>query len=221
MHVKEIEALKKPVVAAPANEAKAPDPMALKEDGEPVYPMGDYDPMYVRDLTRYTINQERVAMQAEMAQQRQQAELEQQGQALQSTWNGKVQEAIKEYPDFVEKGQALLNGFNDLSPDYGGYLTSVLMNMDHGTEVLYYLSNHPEEARTIVNSGAQKATLALGRLESRFMKSEQDAPKPKISQAPAPPPVRARGTNAATVVVAPDTDDQEAFEREFFKPRKY
>jgi len=95
--------------------------------------------------------------------------------------------------------------------------------MDKGPDVLYYLSNHPEEANSIVNSGAQKATLALGRIESRFLKSEQDAPKPKLTKAPAPPPrgAQARGTNGAYIAVAPDTDDLDAFEQEFFKPRKY
>lgn len=93
--------------------------------------------------------------------------------------------------------------------------------MEKGPEVLYYLSNHPEEAISIVNSGAQRATLALGRIESRFLQNEQQAPKIKVTQAAPPPVARARGTNGAFIAVAPDTDDLEAFEKEFFKPRRY
>jgi hypothetical protein len=221
---KEIEALKKgPAQAQPAQAAEEPKHDAVKDDGSPVYPLGEFDPQYIRDLTRHTLSQERQRMEAEMAESQRQAAVQQEQQALQSTWNAKVEEATKQYPDLQEKGRAMLANFENLDPAYAGYLSQVIMQMDKGPDVLYYLSNHPEEAISIVNSGAQKATLALGRIESRFLQSEQEAPKPKVTKAPAPPPARvqARGTNGAFISVAPDTDDLEAFEAEFFKPQKY
>jgi hypothetical protein len=205
------------VPATEAIEAKEPEPDALDKDGNPIYALGEFDPQYIRDLTRFTLNQERTKVLAETQEAQRQSAQQQEQQVLQTSWNERVTSATEEYPDFVEKGQELLNGFNNLDPNYAGYLSNVLMSMEKGPDVLYYLSNHPEEAVAIVNSGAQKATLALGRIESRFMQSEQDAPKPKVTKAPAPPAVRARGTNGAFVSVAPDTDDLDAFQTEFFR----
>lgn len=128
------------------------------------------------------------------------------------------------YPDFQEKGQALLNGFNHLEPSYAQYLSTVLMSMDKGPDVLYYLSNNPAEATSIVNSGAQKATLALGRIEAKFLEAEaaKVLQKPKTSKAPnpVPPQARTRGSNGAFISVAPDTDDLDAFSQEFFVKKK-
>ena len=220
----EIEKLKNPVqVQQPAQQVAEPKSDAMDKDGNPIYALGEFDPQYIRDLTRHTLQQERERMQAEMAQAQQQTALQQEQQALTSSWNTKMTEATKEYPDFVEKGQVLLNNYNNLEPNYAGYLSTVLMSMEKGPDVLYYLSNHPDEAKQIVNSGAQKATLALGRIESRFIKSEQETAKSKVSKAPVPPPraAQARGTNGAFMAVAPDTDDLDAFAAEFFKPTKY
>lgn len=219
----EIEKLKNPVPATIANAAQAeePQPDALDKDGNPVYGLGEFDPQYIRDLTRFTLNQERTKVQAEMAESQRQQAVNQEQQELQTNWNGKLAEATTEYPDLVEKGQALLANFNNLPTDYAGYLSTVLMSMEKGPDVLYYLSNNPEEAAKIVNSGAQKATLALGRIEARFL--DADAQKalarPKVSKAPAPPVERARGTNGAFISVSGDTEDLDAFTQEFFKKK--
>lgn len=216
----EIEKLKNPVQAQ--TEAKLPDeprPDAVDKDGNPIYALGEFDPQYIRDLTRHTLAQERTRLQAEMAESQRQAQINQEQQALQTSWNEKIQAAQQEYPDLQEKGVALLDNFANLDPNYAGYLSQVLMNMEKGPDVLYYLSNHPDEAIAIVNSGAQKATLALGRIESRFLQSEQNAPKPKVTNAPKPPIARARGTNGAFIEVAPDTDDLDQFSEVFFRKK--
>lgn len=211
----QLKALKQP---AKTEEKKGePTPFDTKEDGEPKYPLGEFDPQYIRDLTRFTLEDERVQVKAQYEQEQRVREEQQAAQTLQTDWNQRVETAKAEYPDLVEKGTALLNGFNDLDQNYAGYLSTVLMSMDKGPDVLYYLSNHPEEARAIVNSGAQKATLALGRIEARFLETDQTKnAKPKVSKAPEPPSVRTRGTNGAFVSVAPDTDDLNAFETAFF-----
>jgi hypothetical protein len=222
----EIDALKKgtnPVATTTSSESQEPQPDALKEDGSPVYALGEFDPQYIRDLTRHTLQQERQRAQVEAAEQQRQNAVLQQRQTLQTEWNGKLAEAVKQYPDLEQKGRDLLSGFENLPQDYAAYLSDILMSMDKGPDVLYYLSNHPDEATAIVNSGAQKATLALGRIEARFLQSEKEAPKPKVSNAPAPPPraAQARGTNGAFIAVAPDTDDLEAFESQFFQKTRY
>ncbi len=219
----EIEKLKNPAkpVEQTAKTADEPKPDAMNKDGEPVYALGEFDPQYIRDLTRFTLDQERTKVQAEMAESQRQAAVQQEQQVLQTSWNGKLEEATKEYPDLVEKGQALLANFNNLPTDYAGYLSTLLMQMDKGPDVLYYLSNHLDEAKSIVNSGAQKATLALGRIEAKFLDAdaEKQLAKPKVSKAPPPPAERARGTNGAFISVAGDTEDLDAFTQEFFKKK--
>lgn len=215
-----LAALKPNVPATPKSAEPTPDD--LNEDGSPKYGLGEFDPQYVRDLTKFAFAQERETAAAE-AQRTARAQQETEARTTLTTeWNGKVEAAKQTYPDFQEKASTMLNGLGGLPDDYAGYLSTVLMSMDHGTDVLYYLSNNPEEAVKIVNSGAQKATLALGRIEAKFYEAAQtkQAAKPKVSNAPPPPSERARGTNGAFVAVAPDTDDLDAFTAEFFRKRK-
>lgn len=215
-----ITALQPKAPVAKASDEPTPDD--TNEDGSPKYSLGEFDPQYVRDLTKFAFAQERAKAEEEAAKSSQQIAENQAREVLTTEWNGKVEVAKTTYPDFTEKAQTLLNGFNSLDTGYAGYLSTVLMSMDHGTDVLYYLSNNPEEATKIVNSGAQKATLALGRIEAKFYEADQQkqAAKPKVSKAPVPPAVQARGTNGAFVAVAPDTDDLDAFSDAFFKEAK-
>lgn len=199
-----------------------PTPIDLLEDGTEKYPLGEFDPQYIKDLTRFTLSEERAQASVKAEEDRRVNEETQARQALTNDWNGKLEVAKTEYPDLMEKGQALMANFNNLDQGYSGYLSTVLMSMDKGPDVLYYLSNHPEEAVKIVNSGAQRATLALGRIEAKFLEADAEklVAKPKISKAPPPPSVQARGTNGAFVSIAPDTDNLEDFEAAFFAGKK-
>lgn len=205
-------------------EAGEPTPDDTNEDGTAKYELGEFDPQYIRDLTRYTLTQERNQAAAQAAEEAQATKEREAQDALVGSWNEKVTAATTQYPDFMEKGQALLGGFDGLDPSYAQYLSTVLMSMDKGPDVLYYLSNNPAEAVTIVNSGAQKATLALGRIEAKFLEADATKvlQKPKVSKAPSPVPAnaRSRGSNGAFVSVAPDTDDLDAFTKEFFVKKK-
>lgn len=218
---KEFEDYKKSQTVSDQPKTAEPNPADVNADGTPKYELGEFDPQYIRDLTRYTFTQERERAAAEAAQQQQATAQEQAQVTLQTEWNSKVEAATVEYPDFVEKGQEMLANFSNLDQNYAAYLSNVLMSMEKGPDVLYYLSNNPAEAVKIVNSGAQKATLALGRIEAKFIEADlaKQAAKPKVSKAPDPPPrkVQARGTNGAFISVAPDTDDLQAFETEFFR----
>lgn len=201
-----------------------PKPDDVLEDGTPKYDLGEFDPQYIRDLTKYTLEQERKVSEQVAAERAKEAEAREYQEALVSTWNEKVESAKTSYPDFMEKGQELLNGFTGLDESYATYLSTVLMSMDKGPDVLYYLASNPAEAVTIVNSGAQRATLALGRIEAKFLEADANKvlAKPKTSKAPTPPPpqARARGSNGAYVSVAPDTDNLEDFEAAFFAKKK-
>lgn len=206
----------------PVQKAAEPQPDTVNEDGTAKYALGEFDPLYIRDLTRYTLEAERSQAAIRDQEQRQVQEQESQKAALFNSWNEKLVPAKEKYPDLMEKGEVLLNGFNNLDRGYADYLTTILMSMDYGPDVLNYLANNQDEAVKIVNSGAQKATLALGRIEAKFAEAEQtkQLAKPKISKAPPPPSAVARGTGGGNQSVAADTDDLDAFESTFFRKRK-
>jgi hypothetical protein len=206
---------------APTADAE-PNPEALNEDGSPKYTLGEFDPAFIRDLTRHTLNTERAQAAQRSEQERQIEENRVRAEALQSSWNTKLEAAKQTYPDLQEKAQPLLDSFGGLNQDYAGYLATVLQSMDHGPDVLYYLSTNPDEARAIVNSGAQKATLALGRIEAKFIEdaAQKTLAKPRVSKAPPPPTASARGTGGGGNSIAPDTDDLDAFASVFFAPNK-
>jgi hypothetical protein len=205
-----------------ANKTAEPQPTDLDENGDPKYELGEFDTKFVRDLTKFTFAQERASAEATAQQAAQKAEQVAAQQVLTNEWNGRVETAKESYPDFIEKSQSLLDGFGNLDQGYAGYLSTTLMQMPHGTDVLYYLAQNPTEAKEIVNSGALKATLALGRISAKFADADaqKQLAKPKISNAPTPPSVRARGTNGAFVSVAGDTDNLDDFEAEFFRKKK-
>ena len=113
---REMEELKKGVKPVEVDPPKVgePQPTDLLEDGTAKYELGEFDPSYIRDLTRYTLNQERERLQAEQAEQVRQRETQQAQMQMQTEWNSKVEAAKTAYPDLVEKGQAMLANFNNL-----------------------------------------------------------------------------------------------------------
>lgn len=206
--------------AAPAAplEAAAPNPDERLESGEPKYPMGEFDPHYIRDLTRFTIQQERADIENRAAQERQAREIELAQQALTESWTEKLTSAREELPDLVEKAVDLEHEFRNLEPKYGEYLAATIMSLDYGPHVLDYLADHLDEARKIVAAGPTQATIALGRIEARIAATKErksnEVEKGKVSNA-APPPPRTRGSGGRTSV-KPDTDDLDAFEKLYF-----
>lgn len=209
-----------PAPAQAVTEDNAPRADDKNEDGTEKYPLGEFDPGFIKDLTRHTLAVEKAAMDAKAEQERQQSQANEAQQKLDAEWQEKLVDARERYPDFNEKGQSLVDSFGGLDEAYGEYLTTTIMSMDHGTDVLYHLANNPDEAKAIVALGARKATLALGALETKFadVEAQKQLARPKVSNAPAPPP-RAKGSAPAKVRVEPDTDDLDAFEREFFNKR--
>lgn len=197
-----------------------PDPNELNADGSEKYPLGEFDKSYIRDLTKFTLEKQQAEMRAEMEMEQTRQKEAQQQEALQSEWNSKLQPAQERYPDFVEKGQTLIESLGNLDEAYGKYLADTLKSMEYGPDVLYYLASNPDEAHRIVNAGATKATVALGRLEAKFAfaSEEKEKAKPKVSKAPTPPPSN-KGNLSAHVEVADDTDDLEAFMTKLYPKR--
>jgi hypothetical protein len=211
-----------PVVTKKVETNTGPTPEDTNEDGSEKYPLGEFDPMYIRDLTRHTIQTERDAMKVQEQVDEQRVQMERQRAELQADWNTKLVPAQERYPDFLEKGETLISQFDGLDPSYGEYLTTTLMSMEYGPDVLYYLSNNQDEAKQIVASGAAKATIALGRLEAKFAfaNEEKQRARPKVSKAPTPPAHVNKGSSAAKPDVPDDTDDLDDFADKFFSKTK-
>jgi hypothetical protein len=191
-----------------------PNPDDVTTTGDPKYPLGEFDPNYIRDLTKYTITQERNQMRQEEERIRQERDIQQARQTLQVSWNEKVQKAEQELPDLRTKVQALDPILSSLPPQLGEYLSSTIMALDNGPAVLHYLADNIDEARRIVASGATSATLALGRLDALYSKP---ATKPtRVTEAPEPPLARTKGASAA-IPIPDDTDDLSAFEKKFYR----
>ena len=198
-----------------------PRPDDLNEDGTDKYPLGEFDPAFIRDITKHTLKVEREERERIEQEERSKAEVEQVRTQLQESWNEKLGPARERYPDFNEKGEALVSVFDGIDEAYGEYLTSALMSMDHGPDVLYYLSNNVDEAKKIVESGPQKATLSLGYLNGKFADAESEKRKarPKASNAPPPPP-KNKGSSRAFAEVPDDTDDLDAFSKKLFSKKR-
>lgn len=195
--------------------AEAPNPDAVDEDGELIYKLGEFDPIFIRDLTRFTINEERKAAQEAEAKEVKQREVEAAQEKLKSSWLEKVQTVEEELPDIREKLASMEDAFEDVDPDYGEFLAATIMSCDFGPQIMYYLSQNIGEAQKIVASGPAAATLAIGRLDARFNKPAPEKRNNKPSGAPTPPANRTRGSGSRANV-APDTMDLKAFEREFY-----
>lgn len=200
----------------------APQPTDLNEDGEEKYPLGEFDPAYIRDLMKHTLQEERKALEEASIREAEQRKRDEAQAELQASWNEKLVPAKERYPDFQEKGERLLETFQGIDEAYGGYLTDTIMQMEFGPDVFYYLANNVDEAQKIVNSGARQATIALGRLEAKFAAAneEKQQARPRVSNAPPPPTHLNKGSSAALPDVPDDTDDLDAFAAKLFKRRK-
>lgn len=199
-------------------EATPPKPTDVNEDGTEKYPLGEFDPNFITDLADFRVEQRFAERERQEQEKQEQARLQEAVGQLEAEWNGQLETARERYPDYNEKIADLQPVFSDVDEHYGGYLSNTLMSMEKGTDILYYLAEHPDEARAIVDSGPQRATIALGRLEARFLEGESSTPVRKVSKAPTPPPAN-KGASAARGRVQPDTDDLDAFETLFFNKK--
>ena len=194
-----------------------PTPDTKNEDGTDKYPLGEFDPAFIRDLTRATINQEKEASRIEQEERQKTEELDRAQAKVQEVWVEEVQHASEKYDDFQDSVANLEDTFKSVDQQYSQYLADTIMSSDYGTEVLYYLSQNMDEAQAIVDAGATKATLAIGRIEANFANQSEKAPTAKkVTKAKAPPVKRSRGSNSSSGI-ASDTDDLDAFEKTFFK----
>lgn len=199
--------------ATPVVQDTGPDPDAKNEDGSDKYPLGEFDPQYIRDMARHTIDKEWAARKEQEAAEQNQRQIEAARAELQNQWVEKLTPMTEQHEDFLDKTMELESAFDGLDPAYSDYLVQTIKSLDHGPEVLYYFANNLEEAKRFVQSGPLNATLALGEINAMFKGNTRK--ETKVSKAPPPPQVN-KGSKTR-VAVTPDTDDLDAFSELFFK----
>ena len=195
--------------------AKEPDPDA-EVDGEPVYPLGKFDPKYISDLADFKVATRLAEFEAANKRAAEEAEKRRVTEALDAEWQQRLEQTVAENPDFLQSAQKLETAFEGVDEEYAVYIATALKSMENGPDVILYLSQNLEEAKKILRSGPVAATLALGGINALVQK-RGDAPK-KVTAAPEPPP-RTRGTGGK-FSVSPDTDDLDAFSDMFFQKAK-
>lgn len=198
--------------------ADAPNPDATDKAGNPIYPLGEFDKDYIRDITAYSVKKELAEAEGRKAKEVEAARMEQARTEIQKGWLERLDKAEEDIPDLREDISDLTTTFQGIQPEYGEYLATAIMANPKGPEIMHYLSQNIGEAQKIVASGPTAAILALGRLEARFTPEDKPDEKSnrKQSNAPKPPENRSRGSGAK-VSTAGDTDDLDAFEKVFFK----
>lgn len=189
------------------------------EDGTDKYPLGEFDPKFVKDTVQHMVNEQAREAEAKREEQAKLTEEEKYRETLQNSWNERLEVAQDRYPDYQEKGEQMLSVFEGIDPTYGQYLTDTLMEMDAGPDVFYYLANNLDEAEQIVNAGPRKATIALAKLEVQLAGTPTPkTPAVKATKAPPPPPQN-KGSAVAAGSIPLDTDDLDAFSKVLFKKK--
>lgn len=199
---------------------KAPHWDDEDESGNKKYPLGQFDPQFNADLVRFTVQEEQRQYEARQEQLREQNRLNEIAQAAQAEWNEKLAPVLERYPDYKEKGEELINQFDDLEPAYGKYLTDTIQSIDNGPEVFYHLASNPDLAKAIVARGPAAATVELGRLSAMLDTGNgvtTKTPTPtKVTNA-SPPPPKVKGSAAPRLKNIDDNLDD--FESVFFSKK--
>lgn len=199
--------------------SKEPKPTDVHPDGTDKYPLGEFDPEYLRDFNRAIIEEEWTARKNKDAQEVAQRQEQEARNQIQNQWAEKLAPMTEQHDDFIEKTLGLENTFDGLDSKYSDFLVQTIKSLDHGPEVLYYLANNIPEADKFVKSGPLGAALALGELNAMFKgqtRKPQDATK--VSKAP-PPPQTNKGSSSRTAV-ADDTDDLDAFTAKLYSKKR-
>lgn len=211
--LKQDEPTKTPPIPVQDN---GPDPDERNADGSDKYPLGLYDPQYIRDMARHTIDTGWAKKEQEAAETLQRQQIEQARTEIQNQWVERLTPALEQHEDFLDKTMELESTFDGLDPQYSDYLVQTIKSLDHGPDVLYYFANNIEEAQKFVKMGPLDATLALGEINAMF-KGQARKADPKVSKAPPPPQVN-KGSKTRVAVNA-DTNDLDAFSDMFFNKK--
>jgi hypothetical protein len=164
----------------------------ITDDARPNRDQFDDPDQYVEAVATWSTRQAVKQYEAEQARKAQEARTTDEFQKALTKWHEGRTKAIEKYPDFESIAEAA-----DLPiPQHVGM---ALLNVPNGHDVMYWMGQHPEEARRIAAMGIPQAVLEIGILSQKI-----SAPR-TTSKAPAPPTQLAGNRNGASAV-SPDED---------------
>jgi hypothetical protein len=176
------------------------------EDPEPVKPSKDtftdpdaYDAAilaYADEKAAHTARRQVKEMLAEQEQKAQQAQIEEGQRLTREAYNARLDVAKGKYADFEEVA---------LSPDVQVSMpvATTIMMSEMGPDLQYYLGKNPQEAARIIKLSYPLQIMELGLIAAKLT-----APKPSISNAPAP--IKAL-KNSTEVTKTPDEESMEEY----------
>jgi len=171
----------------------------LDADGEPKYPLGAFDPNFMRDINRFDRAVEK-AYEAKVNEQYAQLAAQQaEEQKLIENWNTRLDEVEKASPKIREKAQILVDALDDSDPRHMQALAQTLMTLENGPAVMEYLADNLDEADKISRLPIERALLQLGRLDGMFYEDDgkEEPVRIKTTSAPKPPSKLARGSGTS------------------------
>jgi len=165
---------------SPAEPAKPPE-----APGKPK--LQDFETLeqYQEALTDWKLDQREAQKKAEA----QQAEAKSAEEKLQAAWKSSEKTARAAHPDYDDVIDSVAQ------PDGPGVYAArqAMLEDEAGAEILYYLGTHRDELRRIAALPPVSAIREIGKLSAALTKpSEAGNGKPKVSNAPKPPPALTR-----------------------------
>lgn len=177
----------KPAESPTARPVTQGDDAEPNPENEEKYPMGAYDPKFVKDLSAWQFRQ----LRAEEQRAEQQKEARKQAEVVETTWKQRTQAAAERYPDFAEK--AYRPELDRLIPE-GSVMDGYILTNEAGADLLYYLGGNLAEAERIGNLDPYSAMEALVAIKQSL--SSKATPQRKLTAAKPPGSVLG-GTNKA------------------------
>jgi hypothetical protein len=198
--LRELEAGAKPNATEKKAVAEAGD-----EDPEPeVGKFQDYNE-YLKAQARWAVRQETRDQQRKQAEEAENLSAQEKIAAHQE----RQAEAIEKYPDYQEKIEKCVLPWHANKPkemDVARAFQLAIVDCDNGPDVMYHLTNHPEELARLGTLSSMGVAVAVGRISASLLPSATPKPKP-ASKAPKPITPVSGGSSSSTVPLG-ETDYQ-------------
>ena len=181
---------------------------ALQEPDPAKYKFGELDPQYMRDLAKFEVKNELLAVQREQDQARQTEAANREADQVRQKAAEVTQAGQAKFSDFEEVVvEAAMNGEFALTQE----MFETAAETAVAPEILYYLAQNPEESAKVAGMNPRQQNIWFGRMAEKFSQPAQDQKK-KLTTAPPPPASLPKGSGGKGGVSIYDLDDPRALD---------
>lgn len=172
------QALKDKAASEPKEASKVESKSPSNSDDEPDPEHFESHKEYVKAVTKWTINQDKKATQAEAERSKLLSEQEKMVKSY--------QERVKSFSEKASDFQEVIESVDDIKTSVT--VQQIILNSDNGPELAYELAKNPDELKRISALPPLEAARAMGRLESKLASntSEEKTEPKKLTNAPKP-----------------------------------